>query len=406
MKYFKYSLFLASLVLASVSFAQQEAAPAGAQEKTPASATPEKPKGAGEDRSYLADYVNEKPNMVLIDKVSKKESAVSLKSVGDKEFIFIDSSGGEVSVKKDTKAFAFRVKLDSSVMSSAKKASAASDWDGVVAALRPTAYAILPFTVFDDEAFTGNQIVEFYISSLLNANRLKEAFAYVSALSLDSASSNIVASALDVAKALVNAGKLDEAMKILDRIGVSSDAETISAIMDVLGAVRDSGNYKACVVWYTKLSNMKDNPLKGEAALWMIFCDMAMGNKMSAEVYLSNIDIKRGTPEFSLLQMIKGMLKDSAKTPDYRAALDFYSEGVVFGKLTDPWMPQLLFKTGMAYKNIKNFVASNEIFAQLLALYPENAYTKLGQKEIVEIKKEEPKSKDDSDDDDDDEDEE
>ena len=36
MKYFKYSLFLASLVLASVSFAQQEAAPAKAQEKTPA----------------------------------------------------------------------------------------------------------------------------------------------------------------------------------------------------------------------------------------------------------------------------------------------------------------------------------------------------------------------------------
>ena len=48
--------------------------------------------------------------------------------------------------------------------------------------------------------------------------------------------------------------------------------------------------------------------------------------------------------------------------------------------------------------NIKNFVASNEIFAQLQTLYPENPFTNLGKKEIVEIKKEEPK--DDSDEDD------
>lgn len=61
-------------------------------------------------------------------------------------------------------------------------------------------------------------------------------------------------------------------------------------------------------------------------------------------------------------------------------------------------MPELLYRTAMAYKNIKNFVASNEIFAQLQTLYPENPFTNLGKKEIVEIKKKEPK--DDSDEDD------
>ena len=60
---------------------------------------------------------------------------------------------------------------------------------------------------------------------------------------------------------------------------------------------------------------------------------------------------------------------------------------MVFGSLTDPWMPELLYKTAMAYKKIKNFVASNEIFAQLETLYPDNPFTALGKKEVVVIKK-------------------
>ena len=106
---------------------------------------------------------------------------------------------------------------------------------------------------------------------------------------------------------------------------------------------------------------------------------MAMGNQLSAQGRLSTIEMDRTVPEFSLLQMVKGMFKESGKTPTTRPPRA-YSEGVVFGSLTDSWMPELLYRTAMAYKNIKNFVASNEIFAQLQTLYPENPFTNLGKK--------------------------
>ena len=68
-------------------------------------------------------------------------------------------------------------------------------------------------------------------------------------------------------------------------------------------------------------------------------------------------------------------------------------------------MPELLFKTGMAYKAVKNFNASNEIFAQIKAMYPESPFAAKGEKEFVKIEKKvvSEMSHDDDDDDDDDE---
>ena len=50
-------------------------------------------------------------------------------------------------------------------------------------------------------------------------------------------------------------------------------------------------------------------------------------------------------------------------------------------------MPELLYRTGMAYKAMKSFVASNEIFSQIASMYPESQYAKLGAKQMVKIEK-------------------
>ena len=83
---------------------------------------------------------------------------------------------------------------------------------------------------------------------------------------------------------------------------------------------------------------------------------MAMGNQLSAQGRLSTIEMDRTVPEFSLLQMVKGMFKESGKTPDHKAALELYSEGVVFGSLTDSWMPELLYRTAMGIQKYKKIL--------------------------------------------------
>ena len=116
----------------------------------------------------------------------------------------------------------------------------------------------------------------------------------------------------------------------------------------------------------------------------MIFCDLAVGNRSSADIYLSTIDVKRGTAEFSLCQMVRGMVKEAGETPDYKGALDLYAEGIVFGNASDNWMPELLFRTGMAYKNTGELKASNEIFKQISVFYPGDIFSDKAKRKKLE----------------------
>lgn len=391
MKHLKISAIVVSAAFsATFAIGQQTAASAAAATPAAATSAPVQVSAKNKpDRSYTADYADQKPTLLLVDKTKNKENAVTLKSADGKEFVFTDSAGGELGVAKNTKAYRFRVKTDAKLLSAAREAANEEDWDAATDYMRSVAYPIAPFAVFSDDVFPdGNAMIDFFITSMLNAGRYKEAAAYVDLLPVQNLSDSVRASVFTVAKVLAANGEPAKTIKILDRMHVSAEsAEVFPQVMEVLDAVRNAGDYKDCALWYTKLSNMKDNPLKNQASLWMIFCDMAIGNKMSAELYLSGIELDKTSSEFSLLQMVKGMVKEGTAKSDIKEALDFYAEGVVYGALTDPWMPELLYKTGMAYKKIENFVASNEIFAQLQTLYPENPFTKLGKKEIVEIKK-------------------
>lgn len=389
MKHLKISAIVVSAAFAASIAAAQQAAPAPEAAPAPAAApAPVLPKDKP-DRSYSADYAGQKATLSLVDKTNNSENPVTLKSAEGKEFVFSDATGGELSVAKNTKAYRFRVKADNKLLNAAREAANESDWDAAVDYMRPVVYPLAPLAVLSDKVFPdGNAMIEFFLTSLANAGRLKEAAAYVALLPIQDASDSIRGAALGIARSLAAQRQTDEAEKIVERIRLNSaSAETLSQIMEVLDQMRNAGDYKRCVLFYSKLSALKDNPAKNQAALWGVFCDMAMGNELSARGTLANIEMDRSVPEFSLLQMVNGMLKEKGKKPDIKGALELYSEGVVFGSLTDPWMPELLYKTAMAYKKIKNFVASNEIFAQLETLYPDNPFTALGKKEVVVIKK-------------------
>lgn len=378
------------------------AAFAGAQ--TAQSASAAKPAKAetsqsdtNKDRSYVADYADKKPTIVMVDASAGKETPVTLISTSDKDFKFKDASGGELTVPKNSKSFKFAIKTDSN-WGRARNAYASGNWDEAIVYLRPMVYPLLQLTPFDEDACKVHGFVEMYISALLNDNRLVEAKSLVLAMPIAELPPSLLSPVMSVADALAKSGDLKGALEITDKI--SLDANTMSVMedmMQLLATLRKCGAIKECAVWYTKLGNMDANPYKSECILWMVYCDMQLGNKMSAEVYLSSVKVDRSEEAFSLLQMIKGMLKATSDKPNFGEALDLYAEGIVFGNLSSPWMPELLYNAGMAYKKLGKFVASNEIFLQMAALYPDDPLSVRGQKEIVKVEKK-PKKVEDEDD--------
>lgn len=397
MKISKTTVFSAALaIFACAATAQQAATPAAQKTEAAEAAT------QNEDRSYLADYEGKAASVTLFDEKTKSESVAAFKSATDSDIVFV-GGGGDIAVsKKKPSSLKVVVKPDNNWLR-IRSAIERENWDEAIVYMRPFVYPLIPLMSINHETFKGNSYLEMYLNALVNANRMKEAVSIVGALKLGEVAPSLVSSALNVAEALAKSGDKKGALAILEHIPFSEDyTAVIPDMLSVLSELRNRGAVQECGVLYTKLTGV-DSPQKNEATLWMVYCDLSMGKKMSAEIYLNQISIDAKSPEFSLLKMAQGMLAAKADKPDYNAVLDAYAEGIVFGSLTSSWMPELLYNTGMAYKKIGKQFAANEIFAQMKALFPDNALTAKGQKEIVKIERKPKKaaaSEDDEDEDD------
>ncbi len=351
-----------------------------AQDGTDSAAAPKKA-----DRPYVSDYASKPAAILLSDRANNRNVELTLKEVKPREFVFTDPEGGEVVVQKNSKVFSFQPKTSDN-LTRGMRAAAAQDWDLALNYMRDFIYPLIPLTAMPEGVFNVSSYMETFVRALSGAERYKELEAFVLALPLGEISPSLAAEALEAADILAQQKQNAAAFAIIDRVKMSE--ESIPAAMKALGSLRKNGEYKECLVRYTKISNVPGNKDKDIAKLWMIFCDLAVGNRSSADIYLSTIDVKRGTAEFSLCQMVRGMVKEAGETPDYKGALDLYAEGIVFGNASDNWMPELLFRTGMAYKNTGELKASNEIFKQISVFYPGDIFSDKAKSEIVEIKEE------------------
>lgn len=362
-----------------------------AQDGTDSAAAPKKA-----DRPYVSDYASKPAAILLSDRANNRNVELTLKEVKPREFVFTDPEGGEVVVQKNSKALSFQPKTSDN-LTRGMRAAAAQDWDLALNYMRDFIYPLIPLTAMPEGVFNVSSYMETFVRALSGAERYKELEAFVLALPLGEISPSLAAEALEAADILAQQKQNAAAFAIIDRVKMSE--ESIPAAMKALGSLRKNGEYKECLVRYTKISNVPGNKDKDIAKLWMIFCDLAVGNRSSADIYLSTIDVKRGTAEFSLCQMVRGMVKEAGETPDYKGALDLYAEGIVFGNASDNWMPELLFRTGMAYKNTGELKASNEIFKQISVFYPGDIFSDKAKSEIVEIKEEaKPSDEEDSED--------
>lgn len=344
-------------------------------------------KPAGEDRSYLGDYADKKAQLAYF--VNGKENPVVYKETAGKTIVFTDATGAELKVEPGSDTFKFVLKADKDALNKAGAAYNKGDWESAVLYMRPIVYPIIPVAGLSQGSFASEEYVQIFVDSLLNVGRLNEAYAFAKALPIDQADSSIINAAVSVADALVKKGQYQKALDIVGNLEIknASQYDASPAVIDLLSALRGAGMVKQILPIYARLG-ASDNPSAPQFKLWGIFCDALLGNRMTAEVSIGAVKVNKDSDAYPLLKMVQGYLKETdPKKPDIGAALDVYAEGIVFGKVSCDCMPELLYRTGMAYKAMKSFVASNEIFSQIASMYPESQYAKLGAKQMVKIEK-------------------
>ena len=337
------------------------------------------------DRAYVNDFADKKVSVVYM--VNGKEVPATYKEIAGKSVVFVDSTGADLTVERGSATFKFLLKTDKEAMGRARAYLNKGELESAIKELRPMIYPMLPLCALSEQAFASADLLKEFVDALLETGKLKEAYALAKTIPLELLGAENIATVMDIALALAQKGETAKALSIVEKVELKDEAQysASDSVLKVLSVLRNAGMIKKVLPVYSKFS-ATSNPQANEFKLWSIYCDIALGNKMSAEVYLSAIKVERTNDAFSLLKMVQGdLLANHPKKPDISAALDAYAEGIVFGKISNEWMPELLYKTGMAYKTQQNFVASNEVFAQIIAMYEGDAYAEKGKKEIVKI---------------------
>ena len=337
------------------------------------------------DRAYVSDFADKKASVVYM--VNNKEVPATYKEIAGKSVVFVDSTGSDLTVEHGSATFKFMLKYDRDAMNRARSYLGKEEYESAIKELRPIIYPMLPLCALSEKAFASSDLLGMFVDALLETNKMKEAYALAKTIPVELLEADNIAIVMNIAYALATKGETSKALSILEKVELKDESQfgASDSVLKVLSVLRNAGMTKKILPLYTKLSG-SSNPQADEFKLWSIYCEIALGNKMSAEIYLNAIKMERSNDAFSLLQMVKGdLLANHPKKPDISAALDAYAEGIVFGKISNEWMPELLYKTGMAYKAQQNFVASNEVFAQINAMYEGDSFAEKGKKEIVKI---------------------
>ncbi|MBO5254855.1 MAG: hypothetical protein J6B07_03415, partial [Opitutales bacterium] len=195
MKHSKILAFTLAVAVYSIAFAQDNSATsqANAQIAT-ASADSQK------DRSYTDDYVSKKASVVYI--VEGKENPATFKEIVGKSVVFADSTGSDMTVEHGSANFKFSLKIDVSTWRSARALAQKGDFENAIKAMRDIVYPAIPLAALSKDAFDASEYIEPFVSSLIETNRLVEAYAFAKALPIEITNADVIKSAMDVAYTL------------------------------------------------------------------------------------------------------------------------------------------------------------------------------------------------------------
>lgn len=347
-----------------------------------------------DDKPRIAEFANERLPIVLVEGRNQRDmifESMSLKDgVPTFKLLYTDGTPGAMFVSLNQKGVMFRYKVNNT-LNRLRDNYARGNWEDAVSAGRHVIYPAVAIMSVDENITNIQENLGMFVESLINAKRYVEAKSLMESLPLSKATATVGKVVVDYAASMLKLGRVDDCMSVMERLNFGGEnLANIDDIMSLVDLLRSGEKIKEAVTLYTKLQSTPENPRAKEATLWMAYCDIIRGNTMAAQIFLDTPelkDLKKSDSVFSLKSMIRGILLESDK--NVSDALDAYGEGIVYGDAAYAWMPELLFKTAKAYKAIQKPETANEIFEQIILLYPNDKFSKLSAPEIVPIEKKE-----------------
>ena len=346
-----------------------------------------------DDRARIGEFANLKLPIVLMESGKPTnmdiDAIVDVGGVRNLKISYSDSGAeGTIMIPMDSASLNFRFR-QTEALNRMFAAYQVGRYNDVVELGRGIVYPAVPLMGISETQTNIHYLLGIFVDALVRTERFTEAKALMDSLQLSTATTTVGKAAIDYASAVIAAGRYEEAAAVLGRLNFGgANLENIPFLMMLVENLRKAGKVDEAARWYAKLQSTKDNPRGDEAALWMSYCDLQRENVISARIFLDRYaDMKRENPIFSLRAMIMGMLL--AKGGEVSDALDYFAQGIIYGDISSDWAAELRHNAGLAYKKLGDLRTSNEIFNEVILLYPQTPYKTLSEKELVDIPAEE-----------------
>lgn len=170
----------------------------------------------------------------------------------------------------------------------------------------------------------------------------------------------------------------------LEEIPIESiNLANLNAVLETAGTIRDHENYESAKTLYERLaSNPESRDL--EATYWSYYCGIYLGMFKDDHLFQQQVEqIKPGEPLFSLQQLILGTYY--LQREQFPLAMKTISEGVAYARPIDPWIAELMYRSGVAYEAIEEMQTAAAVYDETAKFFPNSNWAKLAREAYERI---------------------
>jgi len=251
--------------------------------------------------------------------------------------------------------------------------------------LRPLTYPLLKYISIPPEQFNIHEQIGLLYAAAIRSGNEEEALYISRQLPLEELEPYFTSLTFELASRIAKDDRAQEAMTIMERIPINEgNPELHPLVLNFAGQLRDEGLLREALFLYQRLQAIDESNVKQRATIWNAYCNLLLGNRSIASVFLESVgEVPRGDEDFSLFKMVEGrILLDERQ---YVPALTSLSQAIVYSDLSDDWMPELLYNTGVCYAAIDQPETARQVFNELEIFFPENPWTDKGRQRMQSL---------------------
>ena len=316
----------------------------------------------------------------------KSQSNMRLTGIENEQVIFQIGNGmGEASIPLDQLGeISFRILVD-------------DDYNKVIGAIatetlnrqqlniiRARNFPMVRFLPIPPENSIFHEAVKKLFEALILAESYEEALLLLQNIDLNKLDPEFEQLAIRLSGNLVDQKAYELASATLEAIPIESiNLANLNAVLTTAGTIRDHGNYEYAKALYDRLAiNPESRDL--EATYWSYYCGIYLGMFKDDHLFQQQVErIKPGEPLFSLQQLILGTYY--LKREKFPLAMRTISEGVAYARPIDPWIAELMYRSGVAYEAIEEIQTAAAVYDETAKFFPNSNWSKLAREAYERI---------------------